>query len=171
MYARRTSLAAALSAVVLLCAADMPVRGAAQVDMESHVHLVLRPGDDAAAYGFEPQSLTVPPGTVVLWLNTTNAYHTVTFAESASKRVPSGVFDRPLSAPGDSVQFRFDRPGRYAYYCQPHSEFMFATVRVTGDAGDGRRWLPALIGAGAILGLAALGLGWWRRLRLSRRAH
>jgi plastocyanin len=56
----------------------------------------------------------------------------VTSTASLEPRRPSGLFDRALARRGDRFEFTFTRPGVYHYYCRPHSEFMWGSVRVVG---------------------------------------
>jgi plastocyanin len=74
----------------------------------------------------------VPAGSAVRWVNGSDDFHTVTSTASLQPRRPSGLFDHSLGRRGDRFVFTFTRPGVYHYYCQPHSEFMWGTVRVTG---------------------------------------
>jgi plastocyanin len=105
------------------------------------VHLVRQPGNEEQPFAFGPAELTVTPGTTVRWVNDADVFHTVTFAQSAAVRLPSGVFEATLGLAGETVAFRFDVPGVYAYYCEPHVEFMAGIVRVS--AGDGGVRQPA----------------------------
>ncbi|MGE5515689.1 MAG: plastocyanin/azurin family copper-binding protein [Bacteroidota bacterium] len=72
-------------------------------------------------YRFEPQAVTVVPGTVVEWVN-------------AEKRTSHSVIveGQPESDrlfPGEVYRFRFDTPGRYSIRCGPHPD-MVGTVEV-----------------------------------------
>lgn len=73
------------------------------------------------------------PGTTVRWVNTLDVFHTVTFADRGGRRVSNGTFDRSLATAGAMAERRFDTPGTFSYFCQPHSAFMAG--RVTVDAG------------------------------------
>jgi plastocyanin len=75
---------------------------------------------------FDPPTLDVRAGDTVVWRNTGTVQHTVT-ADSAT-------FDSGLLDPGRTFEFRFDRPGVYAYHCTPHP-WMQAVVRVTDASG------------------------------------
>jgi len=65
-------------------------------------------------FTFEPSTLTVPPGTVLTWLNDDDAPHTVigTDAESPIK-------SRPLDT-GDRYSVTLTKPGTYRYFCSLH---------------------------------------------------
>jgi plastocyanin len=50
--------------------------------------------------------------------------------DSVDERVSNGTFDESLAVRGATVERVFDSPGTFAYFCQPHSAFMFALVTV-----------------------------------------
>lgn len=76
---------------------------------------------EMSRYLFLPKRIDVPAGTTIEWVNHDNVVHTVN-AEDGSWR--SGAVE-----PGESWRARFDRPGRYLYYCGPHP-FMKGEVLV-----------------------------------------
>ena len=90
------------------------------------------PGDPEHPFAFRPADITVPVGTTVRWVNDEAVFHTVTSTNSLALKRPNGLFDRSLFARGQTSEYRFMRPGTYHYYCRPHADFMFGTVRVTG---------------------------------------
>jgi plastocyanin len=63
-------------------------------------------------FTFTPQSLTVPVGTNVTWINRDDVPHTVVDTE---KRFRSTALDTD-----DSFSFTFTAPGEYPYYCGIH---------------------------------------------------
>lgn len=71
---------------------------------------------------FEPGTLEVPVGTTVRWRNDDGAFHTVTFR--------NGAFSESLFVRETTVEYTFQRPGTYEYYCQPHQDFMAGTIVV-----------------------------------------
>ena len=77
-------------------------------------------------FKFVPQQVTVPAGTTVVWVNE-NGRHTV--------EADKGEFKSPVLTGGNSFEFKFDKPGRYAYHCGFHGEAggkdMAGTVVVT----------------------------------------
>ena len=125
-----------LAGGVLVAALSPPATLRAQRSGVREVHLVRQPGNEDQPLAFSPAELTVSPGTVVRWVNDADVFHTVTFARSAAVRLPSGVFEATLALAGETVEFPFDVPGIYAYYCEPHVEFMAGIVRVTGGGGE-----------------------------------
>ena len=63
---------------------------------------------------FRPNSLTVPVGTKVTWINREGEDHSVTSSKA-------GLFDGGL-APYGSFSYTFAEPGSYEYYCVPHNQ-------------------------------------------------
>jgi plastocyanin len=72
---------------------------------------------------FEPDQLTIAPGTTVTWVNDGQTPHTST--------ADDGTWDSGTLQPGESFSFTFDEPGTYSYLCEIHPE-MTGTVNVTG---------------------------------------
>ena len=70
---------------------------------------------------FGAGTVTVRPGTTVLWVNDDPLAHTVVGT--------SGGFDSGSIEPGSTWQFRFNTAGQYEYSCRPHP-FMKGTVIV-----------------------------------------
>ncbi|MFO7918742.1 MAG: plastocyanin/azurin family copper-binding protein [Anaerolineae bacterium] len=66
---------------------------------------------------FEPEEITVAPGTTVTWTNEDSFAHTVT---AGTRGDPTGMFDEDVSG-GDTFSFTFEEPGTYDYFCRPHS--------------------------------------------------
>ncbi len=71
---------------------------------------------------FQPDSLTVPAGTTVTWINRDIVRHTVTSTE--------GLFDSGRLGSGESFTYTFEEPGTFDYYCTIHPT-MQGTVTVT----------------------------------------
>ena len=75
---------------------------------------------------FEPDQLTVAPGTTVTWVNDGEEPHTST--------ADDGMWDSGTLQPGESYSFTFDEPGDYSYFCEIHPD-MTATVTVSEGGG------------------------------------
>src|SRR5215216_1965504 len=76
---------------------------------------------------FDPDQLTVAPGTTVTWVNEGQAPHTVTSTDGKE-------LDSATLQPGDTYSFTFkddDAGETYAYQCTIHPE-MTASVKVSG---------------------------------------
>src|SRR5215207_8809495 len=76
---------------------------------------------------FDPDQLTVAPGTTVTWVNEGEAPHTVTSTDGKE-------LDSATLQPGDTYSFAFkddDAGETYAYQCTIHPE-MTASVTVSG---------------------------------------
>src|SRR5215218_9103256 len=79
---------------------------------------------------FDPDQLTVAPGTTVTWVNEGEAPHTVTSTDGKE-------LDSATLQPGDTYSFTFkedDAGETYAYQCTIHPE-MTASVDVSGGGG------------------------------------
>ncbi len=63
-------------------------------------------------YYFSPETVTVPVGTTVTWVNRTSVTHTVTSR--------TGVFDSRDVQPGQEFKYTFTQAGTYDYYCRYH---------------------------------------------------
>ena len=74
------------------------------------------------ATSFQPASLTIAAGDVVLWVNKDIIPHTATSSKA-------GVFDSGTLAPGKSWKHTFKTGGEIPYLCQFHLT-MKGTVRV-----------------------------------------
>ena len=78
---------------------------------------------DGGGLAFVPSTVTIKKGESVTWVNNAAYPHNVVFDEDA---VPAGVnadklsHEDLLNGPGDSVSTKFDTPGTYEYYCEPH---------------------------------------------------
>ena len=88
-----------------------------------------------SGHAFDPEALTVAPGTKVTWTNDDDESHTVTaygdeipeeeyFAsgdlpdeEAARDSVSDGLVE-----PGETFSVTFDKAGTYAYFCIPHED-------------------------------------------------
>jgi plastocyanin len=72
------------------------------------------------SFGFSPTTLTVKPGTTVMWKNISSAPHTVTSDDGTS-------FDSGTIVVGASYQFKFKTAGTFSYHCNYHP-YMKATI-------------------------------------------
>lgn len=77
-------------------------------------------------FSFKPETLEVPVGTTVRWVNADATVHTVT---SGTPEMPSGLFDSGPLEQGASFSFTFQQPGEYPYFCQRHTH-MKGVIRV-----------------------------------------
>jgi len=74
-------------------------------------------------FAFEPQVLTVAPGTKVTWLNRDDVPHTATSSASPP------TFNSTAIDTDGQYSFVFTRPGTYPYFCAVHPK-MTATIIV-----------------------------------------
>ncbi|MDW7733221.1 MAG: cupredoxin family copper-binding protein, partial [Methanolobus sp.] len=73
-------------------------------------------------FAFQPESITIEPGTTIVWTNYDTAQHTVTST--------GGIFDSGLFGEGETFEYTFTEPGTYEYFCTVHS-FMEGEVVVS----------------------------------------
>ena len=91
-----------------------PAKGSTQV--------VLILNDSNGAFVFSPASLTITPGTTVIWKNMSSAPHTITSDDGQT-------FDSGTIAPGGTYKFKFTSPGAFPYHCNYHP-YMKATINL-----------------------------------------
>lgn len=134
---------------------------------------------------FEPATVTVAPGTTVVWENVGTIGHTVTAYEDEipdeATYFASGGFDSEQAARsgypeqgeiagGESYEHTFETEGSFGYFCIPHESVgMVGTVEVTagGGGGDGGGQVSILPNSAKTLVVAAtsalvavLGFAW-----------
>jgi len=78
-------------------------------------------------FTFNPQKLTVQPGTTVTWTNEDDIPHTVA---SSTKAFKSKVMDTE-----ESFSFTFTTPGAFEYFCSLHPH-MTGTIVVEAATGS-----------------------------------
>ena len=76
---------------------------------------------------FNPESITIKAGEMVLWENSSSLVHTVTFEPAKAVdpkhvQLPTDVkpFGSGRLSPGDTFKHTFEVPGTYQYFCIPH---------------------------------------------------
>jgi plastocyanin len=80
-------------------------------------------GSDSGQLVFVPDEVKICKGDTVTWTNNKGGPHNVVFDEEA---VPSGVdvesisMDDQLGDEGATFSKKFDKPGSYSYFCEPH---------------------------------------------------
>lgn len=94
-------------------------------------------------YKFIPETIHVSVGQVVRWTNEDNVGHTITFtavdtgpkkpitsrAQLMGLNRPQQLYSSKLFTQNESWTAKFDKPGRFAYICDPHP-YMRAVVVV-----------------------------------------
>jgi plastocyanin len=73
-------------------------------------------------FSFNPSSVTIPVGTVVVWTNHDDIPHTVTSAD-APRRFGSAPLDTD-----EQFSSRFDHAGRFTYFCSLHAHMQGVVV-------------------------------------------
>jgi plastocyanin len=81
-------------------------------------------GSDSGQLVFVPDEIKICKGDTVSWVNNKGGPHNVVFEEEG---LPKGVdkddisMDDQLGDEGDTYDKKFDTPGTYNYYCEPHA--------------------------------------------------
>src|ERR1041384_2008958 len=65
-------------------------------------------------FAFDPQVLTISPGTKVTWLNRDDVPHTATSSDSPAK------FNSKAIDTDEKFSYVFTQPGTYPYFCAVH---------------------------------------------------
>jgi plastocyanin len=81
-------------------------------------------GYNVTAFGFDPKQVTVKAGTTVVWSNNSGTTHNIT-----SDAGDPATFTLPVDD-GNTVSFKFTKPGTYPYHCSIHPT-MKGTIVVT----------------------------------------
>ncbi|WP_266075440.1 plastocyanin/azurin family copper-binding protein [Haladaptatus caseinilyticus] len=123
---------------------------------------------------FDPDAVTVAPGTTVVWENTGSVGHSVTAYEDEipgnAAYFASGGFDSEQAARdaypegeiggGESFERTLDVEGVYEYFCIPHeSAGMVGSIEVSAGSGGGGGSggvLPSIPGAAKTLAVATV---------------
>lgn len=67
-------------------------------------------------FKFEPEQVTIKPGTIVRWVNIEKRqYHSVWFEQL-------GLAESDYLFPSDSYEQKFDHKGSFPYRCGPHPQ-------------------------------------------------
>jgi plastocyanin len=79
---------------------------------------------------FEPQSIRIPPGATVRWVNYGRNVHTVSTSDENWERDSGDLM------PGQPFSVTFDKPGTYRYHCHHHPG-MEGTIIVGAEPATG----------------------------------
>ncbi|MDE2590235.1 MAG: cupredoxin domain-containing protein, partial [Patescibacteria group bacterium] len=90
---------------------------------------------------FDPDVITVAPGTTVEWKNNDKVSHTVTSGNPSDNQTGT-VFDSSLIAAGKDFSFTFNNPGTFNYFCQVHP-WMTGKVIVSASAAPATGAAPS----------------------------
>jgi plastocyanin len=107
-FSFRTGVAPLLAALALSACSDHTDEPTAPIGDGEVTEVVLN------NFAFSAPTVTIDRGESVRWRNSTATFHTVT---------PDGhqAFGaRQTNAADQTFETRFDTPGRYRYYCEPH---------------------------------------------------
>ncbi len=78
-------------------------------------------------YLFQPSSITITAGSIVVWIDNSDAPHTVTSDPGA----PSAFNTTQNVTEGKTFALQFNQAGTYHYHCNIHPTTMKAVVNVT----------------------------------------
>jgi plastocyanin len=84
-----------------------------------------RTGVTIQNFAFNPATVSVKFGTVVVWTNQDNTAHTATSDPGAPTSFDTGNISQ-----GNTAVFTFQTPGSYPYHCSIHT-YMKGTITVT----------------------------------------
>jgi len=76
------------------------------------------PGCEEENRCYDPQSLIIFVGGEIIWKNDDTSSHTVTSGNIIDG--PDGAFDSGLIKVGETFSFRFEKSGKYDYFCMIH---------------------------------------------------
>jgi plastocyanin len=76
---------------------------------------------------FIPDTLNIPVGTTVTWVNQSTTSHTVTSKDTVNSEI---LFDSGSIPVHDTFNYTFNISGIYHYYCKNHPERMDGIVIV-----------------------------------------
>lgn len=76
------------------------------------------PGCEEINLCYDPSSLTIFIGGEIIWKNNDNSAHTVTSGNIIEG--PDGIFDSGLIKSGETFSFKFEKSGKYSYFCMIH---------------------------------------------------
>ena len=121
-----------LALVAILSAAPAFGQTANEVDMAKGAGASQTADCVAANNCFNPNPLTVAPGTQVTWKNTDTVSHTVTSGKPSDNQTGTAFDSGGLIKPGGTFQFTFQNAGTYDYFCIVHP-WMTAQVIVSAS--------------------------------------
>lgn len=137
--AYRTRLAATLVAVALPLmgvVSTLHARAAAPAaHPQATVQVVIQ------NFAFSPQTITVAPGTRVVWTQKDSIAHTVTSDDNAFP----GSSD--LSA-NQTYSYTFTKPGKYPYHCAVHPNMVATVIVAAGGVNSGQKPAPMMAAMG-----------------------
>ena len=126
------ALMGVLALVAILGVAPAFGQQSAEVDMTKGASSGATADCVAAKNCFNPNPITVAPGTEVEWKNTDTAGHTVTSGQPTDNQTGT-VFDSGIVKAGSEFKFTFQNEGTYNYFCMVHP-WMTGQVIVSASA-------------------------------------
>ena len=108
-----------LTLVAVLAIAPSAFADSAEVDIAKGAGASANADCVSANNCFNPNPVTVAPGTEVEWKNTDTVGHTVTSGKPTDNDAGS-LFDSSIIKAGGDFKFTFQNPGTFDYFCQVH---------------------------------------------------
>lgn len=108
-----------LTLVVVLAIAPSAFADSTEVDVAKGAGASANADCVSANNCFNPNPVTVAPGTDVEWKNTDTVGHTVTSGKPTDNDAGS-LFDSSIIKAGGEFKFTFQNPGTFDYFCQVH---------------------------------------------------
>lgn len=121
-----------LTLVVVLAIAPSAFADSTEVDVAKGAGASANADCVSANNCFNPNPVTVAPGTDVEWKNTDTVGHTVTSGKPTDNDAGS-LFDSSIIKAGGEFKFTFQNPGTFDYFCQVHP-WMVGQVIVSASA-------------------------------------
>jgi len=118
-YLSRTSFVS-IAAVLMLATSGVVTVKCARGDGAKPAQAASAPEVKIDNFTFTSQTITVPAGTEVTWLNRDDIPHTVVSQ--------GGVFKSKALDTDDKFSFKFSQPGTYHYFCSIHPKMTAEVV-------------------------------------------
>lgn len=83
-------------------------------------------------FKFNPQTVTIPAGTTVIWTNNDSTDHTV--LSTTGNEIDSGTI-----SPGETFAHMFNDPGTYEYHCSIHTTMVGKVIVEPGTLGNNQK--------------------------------
>jgi plastocyanin len=119
--------------------ATHPMRGEKSLDVAADTFLAITSPSFRFDADGDPNTVIdtvrVQTGETVMWLWVAGT-HTVTSGADPNDPAVGQLFDQPLNSTATSYSYRFDTPGIYPFFCQPHVFFDMKGVVVVSAPSD-----------------------------------
>jgi plastocyanin len=83
-------------------------------------------------FKFNPQTVTIPAGTTVIWTNNDSTIHAV--LANTGNEIDSGTI-----SPGETFAHMFNNPGTYEYHCSIHTTMVGKVIVEPSTLGNNQK--------------------------------